>query len=106
MRIVDDLRGRSRMRPVAQRSNSRLANGAALIGIAAHVATVFLYLASGLVAPLAGVLFLLAGWAVLLVLAIRVRPSRPWLAALTPVASIGFWTSVLTFGSWVFGWTA
>ncbi len=51
-------------------------------------------------------LFLLAGWAVLLVLAIRLRPSRPWLAALTPVASIGFWTSVLTFGSWVFGWTA
>src|SRR5688572_30247108 len=46
---------------VAQRSNPRLAKAAALIGIAAHVATVFVSLASGLVAPLAGVLFLLAG---------------------------------------------
>jgi ribose/xylose/arabinose/galactoside ABC-type transport system permease subunit len=27
-----------------------------MVGIAAHVATIFLYLASGLVAPLAGVL--------------------------------------------------
>jgi hypothetical protein len=91
---------------VAQRSNPGMAKAAALIGIAAHVATIFLYLASGLVAPLAGVLFLLAGWAALLVLAIRLRPSRPWLTALTPVASIGFWAAVLTFGNWVFGWTA
>ena len=91
---------------VAQRANSGLANAAALIGIAVHVATIFLYLTSGLVAPLAGVLFLLAGWAVLLTAAIRLRPSRPWLVALTPVASLGFWAAVLTFGSWAFGWTA
>jgi hypothetical protein len=94
------------MGAVAPPPNPRLANVAALIGIAAHVATVFLYLASGLVAPLAGVLFLLAGWAVLLVSAIRLRPSRPWLVALTPAASIGFWAAVLTFGDWVLGWTA
>ena len=94
------------MGAVAPPRNLRLANAAALIGIAAHVATVFLYLASGLVAPLAGVLFLLAGWAVLLVGAIRLRLSRPWLAAVTPVASIGFWAAVLTFGDWVLGWTA
>jgi hypothetical protein len=94
------------MGAVAARRNPRLANAAALVGIAAHVATVFLYLASGLVAPLAGVLFLLAGWAVLLVTAIRLRRSRPWLAAVTPLASIGFWAAVLTFGNWVFGWTA
>ena len=94
------------MGAVAQRANPGLANVAALIGIAAHVASIFLYLSSGLVAPLAGVLFLLAGWAVLLVGAIRLRPSRPWLVAMTPVASIGFWAAVLTFGSWVFGWTA
>jgi hypothetical protein len=78
----------------------------AVIGIVAHVATVFLYLASGLVAPLAGVAFLFVGWAALLIAAIRLRASRPWLVVLTPVASIGFWASVLTFGSWVFGWTA
>ena len=94
------------MGAVAQRQNPGLANAAALIGIAAHVATIFLYLASGLVAPLPGVLFLLGGWAVLLVGAIRLRPSRPWLVAVTPVASIGLWAAVLTFGSWVFGWTA
>ena len=94
------------MGAVAQRRSSGLANAAAILGIAAHVAAIFLYLTSGLVAPLAGVLFLLAGWAVLLVGAIRLRASRPWLVALTPVASIGFWAAVLTFGSWVFGWTA
>jgi uncharacterized membrane protein YGL010W len=91
---------------VAQRANPRLANVAALVGIAGHVATIFLYLASGLLAPLAGVLFLLAGWVALLVAAIRLRRPRPWLAALTPVVSIGFWAAVLTFGNWVFGWTA
>ena len=94
------------MGAVAQRRNPGLAHAAALIGIAAHVATVFLYLASGLVAPPAGVLFLLAGWAVLLVAAIRLRPSRPWLVAVTPAASVGFWVAVVSFGDWVLGWTA
>ena len=76
------------------------------MGIVAHVATVLLYLASGLVAPLAGVLFLLAGWSLLLYLAIRLRRARPWLVLLTPAASIAFWAGVLTFGDWVLGWTA
>ena len=79
---------------------------AATVGVAAHVGTVFLYLASPLVAPLAGVLFLLAGWALLLFGAIRLRRRRPWLVLLTPVVSIGFWAAVLTFGDWVLGWTA
>ena len=91
---------------MAQRPNPGLANAAALIGIAAHVATIFLYLASGLLAPLGGVLFLLAGWVALLVAAIRWRHSHPWLVALTPAVSIAFWAAVLTFGNWVFGWTA
>ena len=91
---------------MALRSNPGLANAAALFGIAAHLATILLNLASGLLAPLAGVLFLIAGWVVLLVAAIRRRRSHPWLVALTPAASIGFWAAVLTFGSWVFGWTA
>lgn len=79
---------------------------AATVGIVAHVATVFLYLASPLVAPLPGVLFLFAGWSLLLYLAVRLRRSRPWLVLLTPVASIAFWAAVLTFGDWVLGWTA
>ncbi|HWI03130.1 MAG TPA: hypothetical protein VNT52_04775 [Acidimicrobiales bacterium] len=91
---------------MAQPRNPSLANAAALVGIAGHVATVFLYLASPLVAPLAGVLVLLAGWGLLLVAALRLRRPRPWLAALAPVASIGFWAAVLTFGDWVLGWTA
>lgn len=78
----------------------------AVVGIVAHVATVFLYLASGLVAPLAGVAFLFVGWVALLIAAVRLRPTRPWLVLLTPVASIAFWAAVLTFGSWVFDWTA
>ena len=88
------------------RESAGLANTAAVIGIGAHVATIFLYLASGLLAPFAGVLFLLAGWVALLVAALRLRRSHPWLVALTPAASIGFWAAVVTFGNWVFGWTA
>lgn len=79
---------------------------AASLGIAAHGATVVLYLASGLVAPPAGVVFLLVGWAALAVAAFRGRRRRPWLVLLTPVASIGFWVAVLIFGDWVLGWTA
>jgi hypothetical protein len=79
---------------------------AAAVGIVAHVATVFLYLASGLVAPLAGILFLFAGWALLLYGAVRLRTTRQWLVLATPVASIAFWAGVLTFGDWVLGWTA
>ena len=96
----------SRMGAVGARQNPKLAHGASLVGIAAHVATIFLYLASGLLAPLGGVLFLLAGWVALMVAAIRRRRSHPWLVALTPAVSIGFWAAVLTFGNWVFGWTA
>jgi hypothetical protein len=70
------------------------------------VATVFLYLASPLVAPLPGVVFLLAGWSLLLYGAIRLRPTRPWLVLLTPAVSIAFWAAVLTFGDWALGWTA
>lgn len=84
----------------------RPAQVAAVIGIAGHMATVLLYLASPLVAPLAGVLFLFAGWCALLVAAARLRRRRPWLVVLTPVASIAFWAAVLTFGDWVLGWTA
>lgn len=94
------------MGAVTPRQRPGLADAAALVGIAAHVATIFLYLASGLVAPFAGVLFLLGGWAVLLVAAIRLRPTRPWLVAATPAISIGFWAAVITFGDWVLGWTA
>jgi hypothetical protein len=94
------------MEQVGQRPNTGLANAAALIGIGTHAATIFLYLASGLLAPLAGVLFLLAGWAILLLAAIRLRTSHPWLAAVTPAASVAFWAAVLTLGGWVFGWTA
>lgn len=79
---------------------------AATVGIAAHVATVLLYLASPLVAPLAGVLFLFAGWSLLLYSSVRLRRSRPWLVLLAPVTSIAFWAAVLTFGDWVLGWTA
>lgn len=79
---------------------------AAILGIVAHGATLVFYLASGLVAPPAGVLFLLAGWVALAVAAFLNRRRRPWLVLLTPVASIGFWVAVLIFGDWVLGWTA
>lgn len=79
---------------------------AAAGGIVAHVATAVLYAASGLVVPTAGLAVLWVAWLAMLLAAIRLRRSRPWLTLAVPVVSVAFWVLVLTVGEAVFGWTA
>ena len=79
---------------------------AGIVGLAAHLLTVVLYLGSPLVAPPLGVLALAVGWLLLLVVAIRLRRERPWFTLLVPVVSIAFWVAALSLGELLFGWTA
>ena len=76
------------------------------LGIALYAALGFLYLTSGLVVPLPGLIVMwvvwLAGW----YLVVRLyRARRAWV----PVVAIGgaaFWWAYVSLGASLFGWTA
>ncbi|WP_437317900.1 hypothetical protein [Sorangium sp. So ce385] len=76
------------------------------VGIAVHLVIGPAYAFAGLLAPLWAVAALWAIWIALLVMAIRVRGSRPWLAAATPLMSAAVWLGLLTLGERLLGWTA
>lgn len=71
-----------------------------------HLATLPLYLASGLAAPGWAVLALLALWALLGWAAYLVHRRWGALSALVPLLALGLWFGVLTLGEQVLGWTA
>ena len=77
------------------------------LAVALHVAVgAFPYLASGLMAPPAGLVVLALIWIGLFVVVLRWRP-RPaaWLLAV-PVVALALWFAVMWVGDTVFGWTA
>lgn len=78
-----------------------------IVGLVLYLATgVFPYLASGLVAPLWGIVVLWIGWLVGLWLAIIMfRRRSPWTLAM-PVLAIGYWWLIITLGERFFDWTA
>jgi hypothetical protein len=77
------------------------------VGIALQILVgVFPYGASGLVAPLPGLLFLILVWALMLLVAWRWRPANPWAVLLVPVVSVGLWFAIISLGEAIFGWTA
>jgi len=71
-----------------------------------HVLVGFPYLVSGLVAPGYGVAGLMGIWIGLLVLLLRLRPTRPLLALLVPPAALAIWNAVIGLGGSLLGWTA
>jgi hypothetical protein len=75
------------------------------LGLVAHLALLFWYVASGLVAPGWAVLMLLLIWVALVVLAIRWRRRRPLLVPLVPVAGFVIWIGVISAGEAWLGWT-
>ena len=76
------------------------------LGLAALLATLVFYAASGLLAPAWAVVLLLVVWLALLVLAIRLlRRWRPLYVLLTPVAAWLIWLGALTAGETWLGWT-
>lgn len=94
---------------VADGSSRRSAPGwwLGVAGIIVHCTVIaFLFLASGLVAPLYGLLALFVIWVALLLLGIRwLRGRNPSLAFGIPFLAVGAWLGVLTFGDYVLGWT-
>jgi hypothetical protein len=76
------------------------------IGLAALLAALYLYAASGLLAPGWAVALLLVIWFALLVTAIQLlRSRRPLYVLLTPVAAVLIWFGALTAGETWLGWT-
>lgn len=65
-----------------------------------------LYLSSGLLVPLWGLVVLNAVGAFVLVLTVRESARRWWVAFVGPVAAVLFWFAYVNLGSLLFGWTA
>ena len=70
------------------------------------VMLVFPFAASTLLAPAAGVAFLIAGWAVGLAILVQWFRRGSWWALAVPPAALAFWVVTLAFGDAVLGWTA
>jgi hypothetical protein len=66
----------------------------------------FLYAVSGLLAPWYGVVFLLAIWLVLFVVACRWWTPHPKLTLVLPVVAVVIWFAVLILGEALLDWTA
>lgn len=66
----------------------------------------FVYLTSGLVAPLWAVAGLLIFWVILVVLGLRWFREHPWRLLALPVIAVLMWLVVITLGERLLGWTA
>jgi hypothetical protein len=75
-----------------------------VIGVVLQLLIAYPMAALGLVAPGWAVLGLLAVWAVLLVVAIRQRSNRPWLALAAPFATVAITWVVLAAAGEFLGW--
>jgi hypothetical protein len=76
------------------------------IGLVGHLAVLPWYAASGLLAPLWAVVGLLAIWAVLLLLGLRLRTTRPLWMLGVPVLAVAIWFGAMSAGDAFLGWTA
>jgi hypothetical protein len=76
-----------------------------VLGLLGLLGTSFLYLASGLLAPLWAVVALVALWLALVVLALRWFRTRPWWVLALPFAGVAVWWLTLTLGEELLGWT-
>jgi hypothetical protein len=75
------------------------------LGLAAHLALLILYAASGLLAPGWAVALLLLIWLGLLVLAITLLRRRPLVVPLVPLVGFVIWFAVISAGEAGLGWT-
>ena len=91
--------------PVAERSGTRRLPEWIAAGL--HVLVgVFLYLPSGLVTPLYGLILLALIWLALFLVILRWRPANAWVTLLVPVGAGAIWFAILMVGGEVLGWTA
>ncbi len=76
------------------------------IGLVLFVGVGWLYLVSGLVAPMWAVGVLWVVWLTVLVILIKVWSSRPWLVLAAPAFAYLIWAGALLAGEVFLGWTA
>lgn len=76
------------------------------IGMAGMAAALFLYAASGLVAPGWAVVLLLLLWAAMFALAVAWWTPHPKRVAVLPVVAVVLWFGLVTAGGAFLGWTA
>jgi hypothetical protein len=76
------------------------------VGMAGMAAALFLYAASGLVAPWWAVLLLLVLWLVQFVVACRWWTPHPRRVAAVPVVAVLLWFGLVTAGGALLGWSA
>jgi hypothetical protein len=90
--------------PAGRRRWARRLSGA--VTAVLHLAVLWPYSASGLVAPGWAVVGLLALWLALAGVAVVVHRRWGLLAALVPPLALGLWVGALVLGEAVLGWTA
>lgn len=72
-----------------------------------HLAiAVFPLSASGLMAPPWALAAIAVGWLAGLVAVWRIGRSRPFVAVLVPIVTVGAWFALMSLGDTVLGWTA
>jgi hypothetical protein len=76
------------------------------IGMAGMFSVLWLYGASGLVAPAWAVVVLIGVWLVQFVLACRWFHRRPYAVLVLPVVALLLWFGAITAGGAFLGWTA
>ena len=76
------------------------------VGLVGHLATAFLYLAAGLMAPLYGIVALWIVWLGLLALAVWLLRRHPVWTLAVPVASVLLFFGLMQLGGSLLGWTA
>ena len=76
------------------------------VGIVLLFPVLYLYLVSGLVAPLWAVVLLVACWLVLGLCAVRWVRRRPLVVLALPFVGVALWWAVVSLGEVLFGWTA
>lgn len=76
------------------------------IGMAGMAVTLFLYGASGLVAPVWAVVVLLLLWLVMFALSCRWFMTRPYRVMTLPVVALAIWFATIFSGEALLGWTA
>jgi hypothetical protein len=74
--------------------------------MAGMAVTLFLYGASGLVAPVWAVVVLLLLWLVMFVLSCRWFMTRPYRVMALPVVALAVWFAAILAGEALLGWTA
>jgi hypothetical protein len=79
---------------------------AVIVGVVGHLVALVWYAASGLVAPVWGVVVLLAVWVVLAVALWRLARRRSGWSAGIPVIDAAFWLAFIEAGAAIFDWTA